>query len=69
MLPLHIFIEVLCTPQVALQTSKRYSFHFLPCLTKNISSDRCSSFPDWLFQVLDVLNTKILMICFTQLQN
>jgi hypothetical protein len=32
--------------------------HFLPHSTKYFSSDRCSSFPDSLFQVLNVVNMK-----------
>jgi hypothetical protein len=33
------------------------AFHFLPQSIKNISSDRCSGFPDSPFQVLTVVNT------------
>jgi hypothetical protein len=36
-------------PLLTLQTSKRYSFNFLSHSTKNIISERCSSFPDSLF--------------------
>jgi hypothetical protein len=32
-------------------------FHFLAHSTKNIRSDRCSNFPDSLFQVFNVVNT------------
>jgi hypothetical protein len=36
------------------------AFKFLLHSTMNIKSDRCSSFPDWLFQVLNVVGRNII---------
>jgi hypothetical protein len=45
-------------PLVVLQTSKWYST-FCHTQPENIRSDRCSSFPDLLFHVLDIVNMNI----------
>jgi hypothetical protein len=63
-----VYRSSMWTELMALQTSVLYCF--LPVSTKNISSGRlqqipwlavssagCSRFPDWLFQVLDAVNT------------
>jgi hypothetical protein len=58
-MPLHMFVEVLCLLDRWL--CKHLSgIPFPATLDPGHSSDRCSSFPDWLFQVLNAVNTDTL---------